>query len=76
MIDYKSEGVAMVWCDGHARPNVLYGAACHEDTNIDDVVAVPARDASGPGCWYVGPKELLSDLPSAQVWPEDLESIH
>ena len=55
---WLNDSVALVWCD-HARPLAVYEAACHEGADLDDVIAVPVRDASGPGCWYVGPAEGL-----------------
>lgn len=56
---WQDDSVALVWCDHHAHPVAVYEAACHEGADLDDVIAVPARDASGPGCWYVGPAACL-----------------
>lgn len=70
-VTWLDDHVAHVWCDGHARPLATYEAACHDGADLDDVVAVPARDASGPDNWYVGPKDCLRGLP--QVWLEDLD---
>ena len=55
---WLDDSAALVWCD-HARPLAVYEAACHEGADLDDVIAVPARGASGPGCWYVGPAACL-----------------
>src|SRR5690606_31526732 len=68
---WLDDHVALVWCDGHDEPMAVYEAACHEGADLDDVDAVPARDASGPGCWYVGPKECLLAMPSSKVWLDD-----
>jgi len=62
-VEWLDDYVARVWCDGHARPESTYEAACYDGADLDDVVSVPAREA---GYWYVGPRLLVEGL-------EDLE---